>query len=182
MSSPFELRWGIIATGGISTNFSKVHHETCVRCKSSRQDLLVDPNTRDSGDIKHRIVAVGSRSVESAQAFIKKLQDLPETEAASWGVKQGLLDQAKGYASYEEVYNDPVSGAGEEPEFTTERRCGICWYTAQLSLPKCQGCDPGRKECALRETVHIRLGGARRVDQARQGEGRVLDGVSGAIG
>lgn len=57
--------------------------------------------------MQHKIAAVGSRSVDSAQQFIDKLKK--EGEPVSWGVKQGLLDDCKAYGSYEEVYNDPVS-------------------------------------------------------------------------
>ncbi|GAA5853313.1 hypothetical protein JCM8547_000281 [Rhodosporidiobolus lusitaniae] len=85
MSSSSVTRWGILATGWISTKFSL--------------DLLIDPATRDVSDVKHKIVAVGSRSKESAQKFVDKVWD----EA---GVKQGKED-VKLYASYEELVQDP---------------------------------------------------------------------------
>lgn len=75
------------------------------------QDLLVDPSTRDVTDVAHKITAVGSRSVESAEKFISNLKaygDEPDN-ASSWGVKQGLLNDVKGYATYEEVFADKVS-------------------------------------------------------------------------
>jgi len=56
--------------------------------------------------VKHKIVAVGSRSTESAEAFIQKLKE--SKDDSQWGVENGVLDGVKGYGSYEEVYNDPV--------------------------------------------------------------------------
>lgn len=56
--------------------------------------------------MKHKIVAVGSRSTESAEAFIQKLKE--SKDDSQWGVENGVLDGVKGYGSYEEVYNDPV--------------------------------------------------------------------------
>ncbi|CED82472.1 Dimeric dihydrodiol dehydrogenase [Phaffia rhodozyma] len=70
------LRWGILATGGISTNFTK--------------DLLIDASTRGQ-DFKHAVVAVGSRSKDRADAFIRELG----------------LDIAKGYGSAVDLFNDP---------------------------------------------------------------------------
>jgi hypothetical protein len=69
--------------------------------------LLVDPSTRDVSDISHKLVAVGSRSVESANNFIEKLKGFDDP--FKWGLSNGVLDGAKGYGTYEEVYNDPVS-------------------------------------------------------------------------
>jgi hypothetical protein len=57
--------------------------------------------------VSHRIAAVGSRSVESAQAFVDKLHKLDAP--FDWGAKQGKLDGCKVYGSYDGVYNDPVS-------------------------------------------------------------------------
>ncbi|OXB40179.1 hypothetical protein J007_00009, partial [Cryptococcus neoformans] len=91
--APFTLNWGIISTGGISTTFA--------------HDLLVDPASRNTKDVKHRIVAVGSRSAQSAQAFINKLKESPEEKPWAWGVKNGVLDGVKARGTYEEVYNDP---------------------------------------------------------------------------
>ncbi|KAI0026975.1 hypothetical protein K488DRAFT_91551 [Vararia minispora EC-137] len=54
--TPFVVRWGIISTGWIAKAFV--------------EDLLLDPKTRGVHDVVHKIVAVGSRSVESAQGFI----------------------------------------------------------------------------------------------------------------
>ncbi|GFZ46901.1 hypothetical protein JCM24511_04121 [Saitozyma sp. JCM 24511] len=89
--SPHTIRWGIISTGGIATKFS--------------QDILVDPSTREVTDVAHRITAIGSRSVASAQAFIDKLK--AGKAPYDWAVNKGLLDDTKAYGSYEEVYNDP---------------------------------------------------------------------------
>jgi hypothetical protein len=149
---PYVLKWGIISTGGIATNFSKVSWKsyssspphsiapplmvpsdtlsasrsaesiiqsrshtpplTCIvvavkRNIAKSQDLLVDPSTRDAPDVLHKIVAVGSRSTESAESFIAKLK--ASEDASKWGVENGSLEGVKGYGSYEEVYNDPVS-------------------------------------------------------------------------
>ncbi|CAK9781188.1 NAD(P)-binding protein [Cutaneotrichosporon oleaginosum] len=93
----FTLRWGIIATGGISTKFA--------------EDLFIDPATRES-DVAHKIAAVGSRSVASAQKFIDRLQSNPspnqwgEVGWNAWGLEHGVLDGAKAYGSYDEVFAD----------------------------------------------------------------------------
>ncbi|GAA5824746.1 hypothetical protein JCM11251_005325 [Rhodosporidiobolus azoricus] len=79
------LRWGILATGWISNKFAL--------------DLLVDPKTRDVTDVKHKIVAVGSRSKESAAKFVERTWE----EA---GVTEGKED-VKMHASYEELVQDP---------------------------------------------------------------------------
>ncbi|KAJ8494332.1 hypothetical protein ONZ51_g2414 [Trametes cubensis] len=78
-SQPFVLKWGIISTGRIAMEFVK--------------DLLVDPKTRNTTDVAHKIVAVGSRSVESAQKFISEYA--PNEEGI------------KAYSTYAEVYADP---------------------------------------------------------------------------
>jgi hypothetical protein len=85
-STPHTTRWGILATGWISNKFAL--------------DLLVDPKTRDVSDVQHKIAAVGSRSKESAEKFVKNTWE----EA---GVTEGKED-VKLYASYEELVNDPV--------------------------------------------------------------------------
>ncbi|KAJ7113687.1 hypothetical protein C8R43DRAFT_1039705 [Mycena crocata] len=72
------LRWGIISTGKIAAVFVK--------------DLLIDPKTRDVDDVAHKVVAVGSRSVEKAQEFI--------------GANARGDASIKAYGSYEEVYAD----------------------------------------------------------------------------
>ncbi|KAJ7173759.1 hypothetical protein C8R46DRAFT_122049 [Mycena filopes] len=72
------LRWGIISTGKIAAVFVK--------------DLLIDPKTRDVHDVAHKVVAVGSRKVETAQEFI----------AANAAGDASI----KAYGTYEEVYAD----------------------------------------------------------------------------
>ncbi|KAH9995368.1 NAD(P)-binding protein [Russula compacta] len=76
---PFVLRWGIISTGNISTAFVK--------------DILLDPKTRGVHDVVHKVTAVGSRSIESASAFVGKLVNADEP--------------VKIYGNYAEVYGDP---------------------------------------------------------------------------
>ncbi|KAJ7355601.1 hypothetical protein DFH08DRAFT_503820 [Mycena albidolilacea] len=78
MANVTVLRWGIISTGKIATVFVK--------------DLLIDPKTRDVHDVVHRVVAVGSRKVETAQEFI--------------GENAGGDTNIKAYGTYEEVYAD----------------------------------------------------------------------------
>ncbi|GAA5950231.1 hypothetical protein JCM21900_003517 [Sporobolomyces salmonicolor] len=77
-------RWGILATGWISTKFSL--------------DLLVDPATRNVSDVQHQIVAVASRSKDSAAKFVDNVWE----EA---GVTEGK-DQVKLYGSYGELFKD----------------------------------------------------------------------------
>ena len=57
-------------------------------------DLLIDPKSRGVDDLAHKIVAVGSRSVEKADQFIDE---------------NGIGTQAKGYGSYQGVEDDQVS-------------------------------------------------------------------------
>ena len=67
---------------------------------------MTNPAERGVSDVLHKIVAVGSRSVESAQAFIDKIKS---AEAPfDWGSKQGHMDDCKPYGAYEELYADPV--------------------------------------------------------------------------
>ena len=56
--------------------------------------LLTQDNSRDVKDVAHKVIAVGSRSVESAQKFIDKLAG-PNSDIRACG-------------SYDEVYNSPV--------------------------------------------------------------------------
>ncbi|KAM0752840.1 NAD(P)-binding protein [Meredithblackwellia eburnea MCA 4105] len=56
--APFELRWGMLSTGYIAAFFAK--------------DSLVSPATRDVHDVSHRVVAVASRSLGSANKFISE--------------------------------------------------------------------------------------------------------------
>lgn len=80
MTSPYECKWGILATGGIAETFSK--------------DLLTDPSTRSVSDVKHTIVAAASStSASRAEEFLSRV-----------GVPSGT---AKGYGSYTELVADP---------------------------------------------------------------------------
>ncbi|KAJ2914641.1 hypothetical protein MD484_g5778, partial [Candolleomyces efflorescens] len=76
MTAPF--RWGIISTGYIAGCFIK--------------DILLDPKTRGVQDVTHKVTAVGSRTVASAQEFIKK--HAPDD------------DSINAYGTYQEVFND----------------------------------------------------------------------------
>ncbi|KAI5309719.1 hypothetical protein KEM55_002566 [Ascosphaera atra] len=78
MASPYKVRWGIMATGGIAETFVS--------------DLLIDPTTRGADDVKHEIAAVASRSAEKAQKFIKDMK---------------IPSSANAYGSYKELVNDP---------------------------------------------------------------------------
>ncbi|KAH9812364.1 hypothetical protein DFH28DRAFT_409757 [Melampsora americana] len=73
------LRWAILAAGKISKVFV--------------DDLLIDPATREVSDVSHKLVAVGSRSIERAQEFINSFEKL-----------KGQNVQA--YGSYEELVKD----------------------------------------------------------------------------
>lgn len=89
-SPTYVLRWGIIATGNISGHFVR--------------DLVLDPSSRDVTDLAHAVIAVGSRSVEKARAFIEK--NCPQ---GGFAQARGLIDQKpEGYGSYAEVYGNPV--------------------------------------------------------------------------
>jgi len=88
-SKPHTVRWGIIATGGISKTFTK--------------DLLLDPSIRGVSDVFHVVTAVGSRSVSSAEAFIKECYStLPEDSKLGHDASK-----VKACGSYQEVYDSP---------------------------------------------------------------------------
>ncbi|KAG2367451.1 hypothetical protein BDR07DRAFT_1469496 [Suillus spraguei] len=76
----FTLRWGIISTGWIAEQVVS--------------DLLVNPTTRGTNDVVHKVTAVGSRSAEKAQKFINKFVNGDKT--------------VKAYGTYDEVYADKV--------------------------------------------------------------------------
>lgn len=62
----YTCNWGILATGGIAKQFTK--------------DLLIDPATRETTDVKHRVVAVASStSVKKAQEFIEEVNCSADT-------------------------------------------------------------------------------------------------------
>lgn len=76
--SQFQLKWGILATGGIAEAFTR--------------DLTVDPSTRKRNDIQHVIAAAASSSsADRAKEFLKKV---------------GAPDSAKAYGSYKELVAD----------------------------------------------------------------------------
>ncbi|TGO16746.1 hypothetical protein BTUL_0024g00140 [Botrytis tulipae] len=78
-SKPYEVKWGILATGGIATTFCK--------------DILCNPATRDVHDVKHTIIAAASSSSASrAETFLKEINAPP-------GIKA--------YGSYHELVADP---------------------------------------------------------------------------
>ncbi|KAF2471446.1 NAD(P)-binding protein [Lindgomyces ingoldianus] len=78
-STPFTLKWGILATGGIAKTFTK--------------DLLVNPSTRNTSDIYHSVVAAASSSsVSRAQSFLKEV---------------GAPTTAKAYGHYKDLVSDP---------------------------------------------------------------------------
>ena len=77
--SKFQLKWGILATGGIAESFAR--------------DLWPNPETRGVKDIEHVVVAAASSSsADRAQAFLKEVR---------------APDSAKAYGSYKELVNDP---------------------------------------------------------------------------
>jgi len=79
MSTPYTLRWGILATGGIAQTFAK--------------DILCNPATRDVHDVKHTITAAASSSSASRAADFLKEVDAPAG--------------AKAFGSYAELVADP---------------------------------------------------------------------------
>lgn len=79
MSSPYTIRWGILATGGIAELFTK--------------DLMLDPSTRQVSDVKHAVAAAASSSsVSRAKQFLETCK---------------CPSSAKAYGSYEELVKDP---------------------------------------------------------------------------
>ncbi|KFY15979.1 hypothetical protein V491_05480, partial [Pseudogymnoascus sp. VKM F-3775] len=77
-SSPFVVKWGILATGNIAEKFTK--------------DLLTNPAVRDTHDVRHELVAAASSSSASrAQDFINNC---------------GGPSSAKAYGSYAELVAD----------------------------------------------------------------------------
>ncbi|KAF3932925.1 hypothetical protein ABW20_dc0101014 [Dactylellina cionopaga] len=80
MTTPIELKWGILGCGGIATVFTK--------------DLLLDPAARGAGDVKHTVTAAGTSSdLGRAEKFL-----------SDCGVPSGT---AKAYGTYESLVQDP---------------------------------------------------------------------------
>ena len=78
MSKKYQLKWGILATGGIALSFGR--------------DLSVDPKTRDRTDIEHVVVAAASSSsADRAKEYLKEVN---------------APDSAKAYGSYKELVED----------------------------------------------------------------------------
>lgn len=78
MSKKFQLKWGVLATGGIALSFGR--------------DLTVNPETRDRKDIEHVVVAAASSSsADRAKEYLKEVK-APES--------------AKAYGSYKELVQD----------------------------------------------------------------------------
>jgi dihydrodiol dehydrogenase / D-xylose 1-dehydrogenase (NADP) len=77
--SKFQLKWGILATGGIAETFGR--------------DILLSPETRGLHDIEHVIVAAAaSGSPSRARAFLDRI---------------GASSAATAYGSYKELTQDP---------------------------------------------------------------------------
>ncbi|KOS23261.1 Trans-1 [Escovopsis weberi] len=77
---PFNLKWGIMATGGIAEMFTT--------------DLLCAPSSRSVDDISHQLVAVASSgSAEKCDRFLK-------------AIKAPNPDSVKKYASYAQLVAD----------------------------------------------------------------------------
>lgn len=79
MKSEHIIRWAILAPGRIAKTFVG--------------DLLTDPATRNVTDITHKVVAVGSRSLQRAQGFIDSFE-------------QFKGQNVRAYGSYEELVQD----------------------------------------------------------------------------
>ncbi|ROW06431.1 hypothetical protein VMCG_04305 [Cytospora schulzeri] len=77
--SPYTVKWGIMATGGIATTFVK--------------DLLNNPATRDVTDVAHEVVAAASStSKPRAESFLRDL---------------GVPGSPRAHGSYAELVADP---------------------------------------------------------------------------
>lgn len=67
----------------------------------------------------HKIAAVGSRSVASAQKFLDTIA-ASDIAPFNWGPAHGVLDGAKAHGSYEDVYNDPVGTRTSLPRLSMQ--------------------------------------------------------------
>lgn len=75
----FQVKWGMLATGGIAETFGR--------------DILLSPETRGIHDIEHVIVAAAASSSQSrARTFLDKI---------------GAPSSAVAYGSYKELAQDP---------------------------------------------------------------------------
>ncbi|GAA6039636.1 hypothetical protein JCM8097_002229 [Rhodosporidiobolus ruineniae] len=84
--TPFVLRWGVIGAGWIASEMTK--------------DLVLDPSGREVTDVAHAVVAVASRSVDKAQAYIDEF--CPD---GGWAQKTGLYkEKPVALGSYAELY------------------------------------------------------------------------------
>ena len=78
MTKPYQLRWGILATGGIAQTFGK--------------DILLDPKTRGIEEIEHVVVAAAASSSQTrAREFLDKI---------------GAGSTSVAYGSYKELVDD----------------------------------------------------------------------------
>lgn len=59
----------------------------------------------------HKITAIGSRSQDTADEFIDKINNAKSDDFWHHGLKSGHFKDVKGYPDYHQVYNDPVSPA-----------------------------------------------------------------------
>lgn len=111
-SEPKVVRWGILATGGasclsLSSSVLRLRDRSTdvlvaptlvalpnppAISKVFAGDILLDPATRGVTDVRHEVVAVGSRTQEKARAF-----------ADSFG-----LTACKAYGGYDGVFADEV--------------------------------------------------------------------------
>jgi predicted dehydrogenase len=75
----FQLKWGILATGGIAETFGR--------------DILLNPETRGIRDVEHVVTAAASSSSQSrARAFLDKIR---------------APSNAIAYGSYKQLAQDP---------------------------------------------------------------------------
>jgi len=84
---PHVVRWAIIGTGWISSEFVK--------------DLGLNPSGRQVTDVSHAVVAVGSRTMDKAIQFIKEFCPSGACAQQAGFYKVG----AEAVGSYEEVYS-----------------------------------------------------------------------------
>ncbi|CAE6452230.1 unnamed protein product, partial [Rhizoctonia solani] len=124
--SGFTLRWGILATGGIAEAFAK--------------DLLVDPAARDTHDVAHNIVAVGSSSsVDKSKEFITKVG------ADSSVIACGSYEELVNIKEVDIVY---IATPHRWVLILTSALRGLT--SRQPSLREWPSCSGSRKTCAVR--------------------------------